>query len=325
MDIDEFAHALGVVFRRPPLGDLDLAPGTMHVEDDEEIGGAVAAVLVIVAFELARLGRDWLAHLADELDRAFVEADHRPLGIRRFGIEIEHVFHAGDVFAIDLGNAPHVLAPRLEVILGQPPTHRLARQALVFGELDHRAGQQLQRPAGAALRRVRAGGRHQQGFFLAGELALRPRTRLFAQRPLQIAFHEAPLGPVDGGAADRHGAGNLLVAAAGVGRQQYLRSLELAGGMLAAAQHRGEFARVRLGSIRPDNVHSSSASLSEAETNRPMNQKSGAARRPTGQASPKSRASIWPSSTPIRACSDARPPRPTCSATSASAHPQSTR
>jgi hypothetical protein len=40
----------------------------MHVEDDEEIAGAVAAVLA----GPARPER--LAHLADELDRAFVEA-----------------------------------------------------------------------------------------------------------------------------------------------------------------------------------------------------------------------------------------------------------
>jgi hypothetical protein len=251
VDIDELAHALGVVFGRPPLGELDLAPGTMHVEDDEEIDGAVAAILVIVTFELAGHGRDRLAHLADELDRAFVEADHRPLGIGRFGIEVEHVFHTGDVFAIDLGNAPHVPAPRLEMVLGQPPAHRLARQALVFGELDHGTGQKLQRPAGATLRRARAGRSHKQSFFLAGELALRPRTRFFAQRPLQIAFHEAPLGPVHGGAAHRHGAGNLVITAAGVSRQQYLRSLESAGGMLAAAQHRGELVAFGLAQFDP--------------------------------------------------------------------------
>ena len=64
MNIDEFAHALGVIPRGPPRGDLDLAPQPMHVDADEEIDGAVAAVLAIVAFELARLGRDRLAHLA---------------------------------------------------------------------------------------------------------------------------------------------------------------------------------------------------------------------------------------------------------------------
>ena len=38
MDIDEFAHAVGVVYCRPPLGDLDLAPGPIDV--DAEIGRA---------------------------------------------------------------------------------------------------------------------------------------------------------------------------------------------------------------------------------------------------------------------------------------------
>src|SRR5258705_2806442 len=37
MNIDEFAHALGVVFCRAPLGYLDLAPGPVHVDADEEI------------------------------------------------------------------------------------------------------------------------------------------------------------------------------------------------------------------------------------------------------------------------------------------------
>jgi hypothetical protein len=220
----------------------------MHVDADEEIDGAVAAVLAIVTFELTRLGRDGLAHLTDELDRALVEADHRPLGIGRFGIEVEHVFHAGDIFAVDPGNAPHILAPGLETVFGQPPAHRLARQALVLGELDHGVGQQFQRPAGATFRRVCASRCHEQGFFLAGELAPRPRTRILAQ---QIAFHEAPLGPVHGGTAHRRRAGNLVIAAAGIGRQQYLGSLELAGGSLAFAQHRGEFTAFGLAQFDP--------------------------------------------------------------------------
>jgi hypothetical protein len=84
-----------------------------------------------------------MTYLADELYRAFVEAHHRPLGIGCLGIEVEHVLHASDVFAIDLRNAPHVFAPGLEAIFGQAPPNRLVRQALVFGELDHRACQQL--------------------------------------------------------------------------------------------------------------------------------------------------------------------------------------
>src|SRR5271166_3824085 len=119
MDIDELVHALGVVFCRSPLSDLDLAPGSMHVEEDEQVGRSIALILAVVTFELARRGRDRLAYLADELGRALVEADHRALRIGLFGIEIEHILHAGDVFAVDPWNAPHVLAPGLEVIFGQ--------------------------------------------------------------------------------------------------------------------------------------------------------------------------------------------------------------
>src|SRR3979409_1820340 len=149
MDIDELAHAVGVIFCRPPLGDLDLAPGPMDVDADEPIDGAGAAIAAIGAVELARFRRDRLSHLADELDRALVEADHRPVGIGCFGIEVEYVFHAGDIFAIDLWNAPHILTPGFETVFGQPPAHRFVRQTLVIGKLDHRPGQKLQRPAGA--------------------------------------------------------------------------------------------------------------------------------------------------------------------------------
>jgi hypothetical protein len=87
----------------------------------------------------------------------------------------------------------------------------------VFGELDERTRQQIERPAGTALWRGRTGSRHQQGFFLARELAFRPGTLLLAQRPFQIAFHEAALGPVHGRAAHADAHGDLLVAGPGIG------------------------------------------------------------------------------------------------------------
>ena len=96
-------------------------------DTDEEIDGAVAAVLAIVTFELTRLGWDRLADLADELGRAFIEAHHRVLRVRGFGVQVEHVFHACNVFRVDLGNALHVLSPWLQIVLGQTPAYRLAR------------------------------------------------------------------------------------------------------------------------------------------------------------------------------------------------------
>ena len=137
VNVGEFAHAGGEVHCGAAVGDLDLAPGPMHVEEDEQVGRAVALILAVVALDLARLGRDRLADLADELGRALVETDDRALRIGRFGVEVEHILHAGDVFAVDLRNAPHVLAPGLEVVFGQPPAHGLAGEAVVLGEPDH--------------------------------------------------------------------------------------------------------------------------------------------------------------------------------------------
>ncbi len=126
----------------------------MGVKEDEEVGRATAPILEVIALKLPWFGGYKLTHLADRLGRALVEADHRPLRIERFGIEVRHILHACDVLDVDLGNAPHVLAPGLQVVLGQTPPHRLARQAFMLGELVKLTEQQLQRPAAAALGRA---------------------------------------------------------------------------------------------------------------------------------------------------------------------------
>src|ERR1700722_13162395 len=122
VDIDELAHADGEVVSGATTSDLDPAPRAMCVKEDKEIDGAVAAILVIEAFGPSRRRRDWLTRFADELAGAFVEADHRPLRVRLLGIEVEHILHAGDVLGVDLGDAPQVLLPGLEMVLGQAST-----------------------------------------------------------------------------------------------------------------------------------------------------------------------------------------------------------
>jgi hypothetical protein len=147
------------------------------------------------------------------------------LRVGLLGIEVQDILHAGDVLGIHLRNAPHLLAPRLEIVLDQASANRLARQALVRGQLDHLTRQQLQRPARPARRRPGAGGRHQQGFLLAGQLALCAGPPFLAQRPLQTAFDEPPLDPVHRRAADPDTGGNLVVADPRVSGQQDLRPL----------------------------------------------------------------------------------------------------
>ncbi len=54
MEVGEFAHADGEVGRRAALGDLDLAPGAVRIEEDEQVGGAVAPVFADVALDQRR-------------------------------------------------------------------------------------------------------------------------------------------------------------------------------------------------------------------------------------------------------------------------------
>src|SRR5271166_5794036 len=277
VDIDELAHAKGEVVSGAMIGDLDPAPRAMGIEEDEEIDGAVAAILVVEALEPSGCGRDRLARFADELGGAFVEADHRPLGVRLLGIEVEHIFHAGDVLGVDLGDAPHVLLPGLEMVLGQASADGLPRQTVMVGQLDHRASQQLQRPAGATFGRARTCGGNEEGFFVAGQLTIGACPRLLVQGGFEIAFNEAALGPVNGRAADSHSRGNIVVAETAVGGEQNLGSLDLAGVLLAAAHQRGEF--TPLGFAQFDvvaYVHPGLLANRDAQTNQAMNQLFGA-------------------------------------------------
>jgi hypothetical protein len=119
--------------------------------------------------------------------------------------------------------------------IGADPFSDRIKQRVMVGQLDHRASQQLERPAGATFGRARTGSGHKQGFFVAGQLTVSTCPRLLVQGGFEIAFNEAALGPVNGRAADSHSSGNLFVAEPAVGGQQNLGSFDLAGVMLAGS------------------------------------------------------------------------------------------
>jgi hypothetical protein len=118
-------------------------------------------------------------------------------------------------------------------------------------ELDHLAGQQLQRPSRPARRRPGVGSRHQHRLLLAGELARRPGTRFFAEGRFQVAFDEPPLRPIHRRPADRNAGSNILVAHPSIGRQQDLRPLQLARGGLAPAHQRRQLLALGLAQVHP--------------------------------------------------------------------------
>ena len=73
-----------------------MTPAFERREQHEEVGRAVALVLVVVTRGLAGLHRLRLPRLGDELLRRLIEADQRPRWIVRSFVNIKHVFHRGD-------------------------------------------------------------------------------------------------------------------------------------------------------------------------------------------------------------------------------------
>lgn len=142
MNVGECAHAGGEVDRGTAVGDVDLAPGSMHTEKDKRVGGSISLILAVVALDVAWVGRDWLPHLADELGWAFVETDYRVLGIGGFGIEIELILRAPTYSPSTCGMHHMFLAPRLEGVFGQPPAHSLTGDTVVRDEPDEFTRQQ---------------------------------------------------------------------------------------------------------------------------------------------------------------------------------------
>ena len=61
VNIREITHAGGEVDCGAAVSEFYLTPGSVHVEEDEQVGGPIALILAVVALKLTRLGRDRLA------------------------------------------------------------------------------------------------------------------------------------------------------------------------------------------------------------------------------------------------------------------------
>src|SRR6202166_2385852 len=229
MDIDEVAHAVGIIFCRSALSDFDLAPGTMDVEEDEEIDRAVATILVIVTFEPARLGRNRLTRLADELHRAFVEAHHRPLGIGRFGIEVESSMRATyspstfGMHHMSLRQGLRSLSARRRRTVSCD--RLLCSVSLTIAPASSSSVQRA-RPSGGLVQAVATS----KASSLPVSLRSAPGRGSSLSARSRLPSTKRRLVPVHGGTAHRRRVRNLFIAATGIGRQQYLGALEFADG-----------------------------------------------------------------------------------------------
>ncbi len=83
VQVGEVAHAGREVDRSPAGGgDLDSCARGRWTSRKTHRFAVRCACTRNLALKLTRLGQDWRPHLADELDRALVEADHWAVRIR---------------------------------------------------------------------------------------------------------------------------------------------------------------------------------------------------------------------------------------------------
>src|SRR5689334_10033170 len=115
MRVGQLLEHLGIIQCGVAVGDLDVPPTLQRREHHEQIGDAVARILVVVSRWASRLGRDRHPGLADQLLGGLVETNHRTRRIVRPLINLQHVFHAGYESGIGLGrDDPLLLQMRLE-------------------------------------------------------------------------------------------------------------------------------------------------------------------------------------------------------------------
>src|SRR6476620_12386616 len=74
---------LRVIERGVAVGHRNMAPSLQWGEQHEQVGGAIALILVVVARWPSRLCRDWDAGFLDELLRRLVQADDGAVRIVR--------------------------------------------------------------------------------------------------------------------------------------------------------------------------------------------------------------------------------------------------
>ena len=98
------------------LCDRDGPLPSFGLDSHEQIGRAVAHVLVVHFFGAARVHRQRCTAVADELQALLVDADDRLCARHRPRVQLKQGVHATAVLLSQRANAPHQLAPGLEIV-----------------------------------------------------------------------------------------------------------------------------------------------------------------------------------------------------------------
>src|SRR6204780_5200385 len=136
------------------ISHLHMPPAFQGREHHEQVGGAIAPVLIIVSNGSTGLRRYWNACFSDELLRRFVDADQGAFRIMRALINGQNIFHGGHERGIGVGrNDPLLFQMRPENVFFKvrPIVLSLARSTIFSSTTFSSSSSSVQRarPAGA--------------------------------------------------------------------------------------------------------------------------------------------------------------------------------
>ena len=194
---------------------LDMAPAFQRREHHEQVGRAVALVLIIITFGVPWLGWDRHPRLSDELLRGLVQADHGTIRIMRPVIDFQHVFHAGYECGVGIRrDDPLLIQVRLKAVFFsvRPIVLSLARATMFSSTTlsSSRRNVHLARPLGgseqaSAVSLASAAPSKMRGLAEAGE-------SLRGQHRLEPFFDQLPTNPGDSHEAGVQRRSDLAVA-----------------------------------------------------------------------------------------------------------------
>src|SRR5215216_3588858 len=114
--INKPSHLSREVLHRSLLGHCDVPPPSLRFTKHKQVAHASSLIFVIEALDSSGTCRHWLSGFSNQLFARLIKPDCGTLFIIIFGVQIKHVFHAGDKLGVDLAYAPLLFQPRLEFV-----------------------------------------------------------------------------------------------------------------------------------------------------------------------------------------------------------------
>lgn len=113
MNVNQIPHRQSEVDACSMFGDFEMTPPQKGLEENEQIACPIAFILVIIPHRHCWRHGDRNASFTNQLIGSFIKIYHWTLGIKRFSIEIQNIFHAPDEIGTYLRETPLFSLPRL--------------------------------------------------------------------------------------------------------------------------------------------------------------------------------------------------------------------